>query len=71
LLLFFLKKRAVLHNVVMFTTLETPRELFSVTIVGLAKIVLFRVLFGLLEELLEFSGEHGQLFFIKVRIILF
>jgi len=71
LLLFFLQQRAVLHNVVMLTTLEAPSELFSVIVSGLAEVLLFGVLFGLLEELLEFSGEHGHPFFIKVRIILF
>jgi len=50
----------------MFTTLETPGELFSVTISRFAEILLFGVLFGLLEKLLELLGEHGHIFFMKV-----
>jgi len=50
----------------MFTTLETPKELFSIIVSGLAEILLFGVLFGLLEKLLELLGEHGHVFFIKV-----
>ena len=66
LLLFFLQQKAVLHNVVMLTTLETPSELFPVAVSGLAESLLFRVLFGLLKKLLELPGEHSHKFFIKV-----
>ena len=59
------------HNVVMFTTLETPRELFSAIVSGFVEILLFGVLFGLLEKLVELPGEHGHIFFIKVQIIFF
>ena len=55
----------------MFTTFETSSELFPVIVSGLAEVLLFVVLFDLFEELLEFSGDHGQFFFIKVRTILF
>jgi len=55
----------------MFITLETPRELFPVIVSGLAEVLLFGVLFGFVEELLEFSSENGHLFFIKVQIIRF
>ena len=53
----------------MFATLETPSELLSFIASGLAEVLLFGVLFGLLEELLEFSGDHGHFFFIKVRTV--
>jgi len=62
LLLFFLQQRAVLHNVVILTTLETPSELFPATVSGLVQVLPFRVLLDLLEELLEgFRKEiiHG------------
>ena len=55
----------------MFTTFKTPRELFSIIVSGLAEILLFGVLFGLLEKLLELPGDHGHLFFNKVQTILF
>jgi len=56
---------------VMFITFETPRELSSVIVSRLAEILLFGVLFGLLEKLPELPGDHGHLFFIKVQTILF
>ena len=56
---------------VTFSTLETSSELLTFIASGLADILLLGVLFGLLEELLEFSGDHGHLFFIKMRTILF
>ena len=68
-LLFFLHQCAVFHNVVIFTTLETPRELFSGTVSWFAEILLLGILFGLLERLLELPGEYGYIFLIKVLII--
>jgi len=68
LLLFF--QRAVLHNVVILTTLETPSELFAVVVSGLVQVLPFLVLFGLLQELYEFSGNHGHLFFISLNVVL-
>jgi len=55
---------------VMLTRLETPSELFAVTVFGLAEILLFRDLFDLLEKLLEFSGDHNHFFLIKIRAVL-
>ena len=46
---------------VIFTTLETSSELFPLIVSGLAQVLLFGVLFGLLEELLELSGELGHI----------
>jgi len=54
----------------MFTTFETHRELFPVIVPGPAEVFLLRVFLGLLEKLLEFSGDHGHFFLIKVRAIL-
>ena len=51
---------------IMLTTLETPSELFLVAISRLAQVLPFGVLFGLLEELLELSCEHGHIFFITI-----
>ena len=56
---------------VTFSTLETSSELLTFIASGLADILLLGVLFGLLEELLEFPGDHGNLLFIEVRAILF
>ena len=64
------QQREILHNVVMFTTLETPSELFPVAVSGLIQILPFWVLFGLLEELFEFSGDHGHVFFISLNVVL-
>jgi len=52
--------------VVMLTTLETPSELFPFSVSRLAEVLFFGVLFGLLEELFEFSGDHGHFLFIKI-----
>ena len=35
----------------------------------LAEILLFRNLFGLLEKLLEFPGDHSHFFLIKNRVV--
>jgi len=55
----------------MLTTLEIPSELLPFFASRLAEVLLFGVLFGLVEELLEFSGDHAHFLFIKVRAILF
>ena len=51
---------------VTFTTLETSYELLTFIAFGLAEVLLFRVLFGFLKELLEFSSDHGHLLFIEI-----
>ena len=48
-------------------TLETPSGLFLIIVSGLAGILLFEVLFGLLK----LSGKHGHLFFISLNIVLY
>ena len=68
---FFFQQWVVLDNVVTFFTLKTSCELLTFTTFGFAEVLPFGVLFGLLKELLEFSSDHGHLFFIKIRTILF
>jgi len=55
----------------MLITLETPSELLPFIAFRLVEVLLFRVLFGLLEEILEFLGDHGHFLFIKIQVVVF
>ena len=54
----------------MFVTLKTSSELLMFVASGLADILRLGVLFGLLEELLKFSDDHGHLLFIEMQAII-